>query len=138
MAEFLAAYKKTAATEGGYVNDPSDNGGETYGGISRKFHPEWEGWRILDTYKPLKTGQIINDTRLESAVRTFYYRTYWQPINGNAMDDQAIAEKLYDIGVNRGQRTTIKDIQEVLGIPQTGNVDAATIEAINNPAKYLV
>lgn len=138
MGEFLAAYKKTNRSEGGFANDPDDRGEETYAGVSRKFYPKWEGWPIIDRYKPLKHGQLINDFKLESAIRTFYYKNYWQPINGDAIEDQAIAEKLYDIGVNRGCRTTIKDIQEILGIPQTGVVDAATIEAINNPAKYLI
>lgn len=30
--------------EGRYSNNPSDQGGETYCGISRKFHPGWVGW----------------------------------------------------------------------------------------------
>jgi len=137
MAEFLAAYKETLAAEGGYVKDPDDNGGETYCGISRKNHPNWEGWKIVDSYKPLKHGRIINDVNLISLVRTFYYKNFWQPIDGDKLEDQALAKKAYDIGVNRGVRTSTKDLQEVLGIPQTGKMDAATIAAINNPAKYL-
>ena len=32
---------KTLETEGGYVNDPSDSGGETYCGIARNSNPNW-------------------------------------------------------------------------------------------------
>lgn len=34
--------------EGGYVNDPDDQGGETYCGIARKHHPGWPGWQTVD------------------------------------------------------------------------------------------
>jgi len=36
---FEDAYERTAQIEGFYVNNPNDNGGETYCGIARKFHP---------------------------------------------------------------------------------------------------
>lgn len=29
--------------EGGYSNDPIDLGGETYKGIARNAHPNWQG-----------------------------------------------------------------------------------------------
>ena len=51
MANFDAAYQKTAAHEGGYVNDPDDAGAETYKGISRRFNPSWIGWAKIDEMK---------------------------------------------------------------------------------------
>ena len=51
MADFTKAYALTAAYEGGYVDDPEDAGGETYRGISRRYHPSWQGWQIIDTLK---------------------------------------------------------------------------------------
>ena len=47
MAEFKKAYDKTMGHEGGYVHDPDDAGGETYKGISRRYHPGWEGWKVV-------------------------------------------------------------------------------------------
>ena len=34
--------------EGLYSNDPDDLGGETVYGISRKYHPSWPGWILVD------------------------------------------------------------------------------------------
>jgi type VI secretion system secreted protein VgrG len=38
---FLKAFNTTMTFEGGYANDPDDAGGETYMGISRRYHPDW-------------------------------------------------------------------------------------------------
>lgn len=51
MANFDEAYKRTNGFEGGYVNDKSDLGGETYKGVARKIHKNWAGWAIVDSYK---------------------------------------------------------------------------------------
>ncbi len=48
----------TLAHEGGYANHPSDKGGETYRGITRKHNPNWEGWAFIDEVK--KTGKGLN------------------------------------------------------------------------------
>ena len=51
MADFEKAFINTMGYEGGYVYDPDDAGGETYKGISRRYHPSWPGWRIIDKVK---------------------------------------------------------------------------------------
>ena len=58
MADFLISFKKTNINEGGFVDDPSDSGGMTYAGVSRKWFPNWEGWKIVDAHKPLHRNQI--------------------------------------------------------------------------------
>ena len=65
MIKKEAIISKTLETEGGYVNDPSDSGGETYCGIARNSNPKWEGWKIVDAHKPLKWNQKIQDSILE-------------------------------------------------------------------------
>ena len=137
MADFQKAYKKTAKNEGGYANVPGDTGGETYAGISRKWWPNWAGWKIIDARKPLKHNQTLNIEALHALVQAFYKKQFWDTIGGDAIDDQLTAERLYDFGVNAGASRSLKQIQEALGIPQTGKPDAATIAAINNPLKHL-
>ncbi|MBC7912857.1 MAG: hypothetical protein H7Y07_01930, partial [Pyrinomonadaceae bacterium] len=51
MANFDLAYKITMHNEGGYANDPQDNGGETWKGVARNFCPKWAGWVIVDRIK---------------------------------------------------------------------------------------
>ncbi len=137
MAEFLEAHKKTAVNEGGYANVKGDRGGETYKGIARNFHPKWEGWKIIDNLKPLRHNAHINNSDLESQVKLFYKRKFWDAIGGDAIEDQEVAFRLYDFGVTSGQPRSIKQIQNVLGLPETGKITKTLIEAINNPAKYL-
>ncbi|KKK46716.1 hypothetical protein LCGC14_3162480, partial [marine sediment metagenome] len=38
MALFTEAYEITLQHEGGYSNDSDDVGGETYKGVSRRYH----------------------------------------------------------------------------------------------------
>lgn len=137
MASFEKAYKKTAKNEGGYANVTGDTGGETYAGISRKWWPNWSGWKIIDARKPLKHNQTLQIDALTALVHAFYKKQFWDAIGGDEIVDQSTAERLYDFGVNAGAPRSIKQIQEVLGIPQTGKADAATIAAINNPLKHL-
>ena len=49
--EFQEAFDKVVVAEGGYVNDPHDNGGETFMGISRKFNPDSVLWKYVDAEK---------------------------------------------------------------------------------------
>lgn len=138
MADFKTAYKKTSGSEGGYADVAGDTGGETYAGISRVHFPKWEGWAVVDAAKPLKHNQVLHNAALHEMVERFYKKIFWDVIDGDNIDDQLTAERLYDFGVNAGQSRSIKQIQEVLGIAATGKVDATTIDAINNPGKYLV
>lgn len=138
MGEFLPAYKKTGGFEGGYVNDPTDRGGETYCGISRKFHPSWEGWLKLKSFMPMKKGQIIHDSEIEGLVKSFYKREFWDRIKGDQIDDQEFAEKLYDRAVNFGVKEAIRQTQKALNMEETGSFSDELLTAINNPDQYLL
>lgn len=137
MADFEVAYKMTGGNEGGYANVLGDTGGETYCGISRKWFPGWPGWKIIDEHQPLRHGQVLQLPDLVALVHAFYKKTFWDAVGGDQIEDQLTAERLYDFGVNAGQSRSLKQIQEILGIPQTGKPDTATVSAINNPSKYL-
>lgn len=41
--EWLMGHESRAIT-----NDPRDPGGQTCWGISRRYHPTWPGWRMVD------------------------------------------------------------------------------------------
>lgn len=137
MANFNNAYKKTAGNEGGWNHVKGDNGGETYKGIARNYHPKWEGWKIVDKAKPLKHNQIIKNDELDRLVSAFYKKNFWDVIGGDQIEDQLTADTLYDFGVNSGHGRSIQNIQEVLGFSKTGKITKQLLEAINNPEKYL-
>lgn len=138
MANFDIAYKKTAGNEGGWNHVKGDRGGETYKGIARNFFPKWEGWKLVDAAKPLKNNQIIKHSYLDELVKKFYKTNFWDIISGDQIENQSIADTLYDFGVNSGNPRSIKNIQKSLNLAETGKISVSLIEAINNPMKYLV
>ena len=48
---FKKALEHTLKREGCYANHGKDRGKETYKGISRKYHPKWPGWELIDEAK---------------------------------------------------------------------------------------
>ena len=112
MADFLSAYKKTMINEAGYVNDIDDAGGETYDGISRKYNESWRGWKIIDYAKPNFTKKI--KLQIEPHKKTFYKERYWDTFRSDDFESQAIAEELFDTGVNMGVARTAQFLQRAL------------------------
>jgi lysozyme family protein len=109
MANFTEAFDLTSAHEGGYVDDPTDRGGETYRGISRVHHPSWSGWSKIDVYKGERgfPAMLDTDRSLQNSVKSFYKRKYWDRFLGDQVPDQQVANELYDTGVNMGSITKI-------------------------------
>ncbi len=118
MANFTQAYNLTSAHEGGYVNDATDRGGETYRGISRVHHPSWAGWSKIDALKRRRGFPRILDTdrSLQASVKSFYKRKYWDRFLGDAITDQQVADELYDTGVNMGVRRSVRFLQNALNL----------------------
>lgn len=116
MAIFLYAFQHTMGHEGGYVNDQDDRGGETYSGISRKFNPQWEGWKIIDIKKTISyfPKNLQEVTELQSLVWIFYKQKYWDVFSGDNIDNQNIANELFDTGVNMGTTRACKFFQKAL------------------------
>lgn len=130
MADFKLAIKPVLNWEGGYVNDPDDQGGETYRGITRKNWPYWEGWEYVDD-ADLRKGQTSDVA--DAFVEDFYREHYWAKIKGDLIEDQRTAGFLLDFFVNSGYHA-IKAVQKVVGAKQDGIVGPQTLAAVNNTA----
>jgi lysozyme family protein len=116
---FLDAYAIVMEYEGGYVNHPNDPGGETYKGISRRAHPNWKGWQLIDQKKPVP----------EQLVQEFYYNNYWLKLRCDEMP-YPVGEYLFDFGVNAGITRAIITVQKVLNVKVDGVLGSVTIAAI--------
>lgn len=136
MGSFDISYGRTAIAEGTYSNDPVDPGGETFCGISRKIHPEWEGWAILDQSTDKK---LIPE--LKVLVMKFYKPLYWDAIQGDYIENQDLCNVLYDIAVNMGASKAALFLQKSLNalnkngslysdIPEQGNIGVKTLGAL--------
>ncbi len=122
MADFEISYKITNQIEGGYANDPDDKGGETYRGVARKFHPDWEGWKIVDEAKSKwqdvkRINEILDENEeLQEMIKSFYRTEFWNKIKGDAIQHQSIANEIYDNAVNMGPEKSIEYLQRTLNI----------------------
>lgn len=121
MADFNQAFEKTMGHEGGYVNDSTDRGGETYKGISRVHFPKWQGWPILDLLRAQHGLGLINhyagkNNELQVLVRSFYRENFWTPNRLNDIPHQKIAEEMFDTGVNMGIGIAARFLQEALNL----------------------
>lgn len=136
-----AIISKTLETEGGYVNDKLDSGGETYCGIAHNSNPNWKGWKIVDAHKPLKWNQKIQDAELERLVIEIYDAKYYQPIKADKIDSDMIRTHLYDMGVNAGTGAAVKLLQKAINkvygiaIAVDGAIGNITLTHTNNKAK---
>jgi lysozyme family protein len=130
MASFQPAVQNTELWEGGYSNNPSDSGGETYRGISRANWPEWNGWVLVDQAKGQSgfPSSLDSNSGLQSLVVSFYQQNYW---HYDGINDQLVADKIFDLAVNVGQRHAVMIAQMSVGVTQDGVYGPATEAAIN-------
>lgn len=94
---FDKAFSALIKQEGGYVNHPDDPGGETKYGITKRDFPN------LD----------IKNLKLEKA-REIYYEKYWVPSKCNMLSNYYLAEKLFSLTVNMGQKQAAIMLQRAL------------------------
>lgn len=125
MADFIPAFERMIKHEGGFVlhEVPGDRGGKTYAGITQKFHPNWQGWKLL-AHNP-------NDPALTGMVREFYKQHYWDKVHGDAIESQMIAQSVFDFAVNAGIRTASKLAQLVVNVTPDGAIGSKTVAAFN-------
>lgn len=131
MAKYLPAQKKTGGNEGGFANVPGDNGGVTYCGITYKNYHDWPYWPQVFAAK-LKNGDILPE--LAQPVLDFYKKEFWDKVHGDEIQDQEIAEQLYDMAVNAGIAAAARIAQETCGVEQTGKFSTDLISRLNGTA----
>ena len=119
---FKHAIRYTLQNEGGYTlhHDPDDPGGETFAGIARNRHSNWEGWQVVDRYK---AGEGIDQGELARLVNEFYYQKFWLPLRPNTLILSITPEELivlFDFAVNTGVKTAVKALQRIVYFTQEG------------------
>lgn len=110
-ASFREAYEYVRRFEGNYVNIRLDRGGETYGGITRKYNPEWYGWRYVDKYPNIRHTFV---PEAEFWVMD-YYLTIWVKEGFYKIKNQQVANYLFDMRVHLSKYRAI-DMLDKLGV----------------------
>lgn len=99
--------------EGGYVNHPSDPGGETKYGISKRAYPD------------VDIAELTKDDAAD-----LYKRDYWDRIKGDDLP-VGVACVVMDYAVNSGISRASKALQSVCGIANgDGIIGPASLNAV--------
>jgi len=123
MANFEESLKIVLAHEGGYVYDPEDKGGDTRYGISKRAYPNLD----ISTLTLAKASSI-------------YRQDYWNKMRLDEINNQLLANKIFDIGVNIGIHKIIQLLQQALNwalptlicrVQEDGIMGAKTINCCN-------
>ena len=157
MGDFLISYKKAMKVEGGWADDPDDSGGQTWRGISRKNHPYWEGWSIIDwALVNLKDKQkfesfLAKNNELQSMVLDFYKKVFWDRMQLDRVQNQSICDELFEAGINMNHEVVVEFLQMALNatnrngrdypdIDEDGKMGPKTLSVLNEhprPAQVL-
>ncbi len=115
---FITALKPVLKHEGGYSNDPDDWGQETFRGISRRFHPDWPGWVIIDAAKMRDADVAKLNGEIDSYVQDFYRANYWNAFAGDDIQrlSLALAIELLDTSINMGVMRAVTFLQQSLSL----------------------
>ena len=108
-----SAFDLLMKVEGGYVDNPNDKGGKTKYGISQKSYP------FID----------IASLTIDKA-KEIYKKDYWDRCKCDFLPD-ALSVAVFDFAVNSGVKTSIKVLQQALGVKADGIIGNQTIGAAN-------
>ena len=120
MTRFERAMGVLAAHEGGYSNHPSDPGGATMKGVTK---------RVYDAYRKGK-GEAARDVRkiTDAEVYEIYRRQYWDAVRGDELPS-GVAYCVFDAAVNSGVSQAAKWLQRAVGVADDGAIGSITLAA---------
>ena len=117
------------ASEGGYVDHPSDPGGATNMGITFETLKAWRK-------QPITKQDVKDLTRAEA--EQIYHANYWSALSCEKMP-RGVDLVVFDFGVNAGVNRSAKTLQQVVGAAQDGMVGPITLAAVDavDPAHII-
>lgn len=110
--------------EGGYVDHPSDPGGATNMGITRKTLARW---RKISPWTDLPKSSVASLKREEAGL--IYRANYWNPSRAGDMP-VGVDLALFDFAVNSGPDRAVRTLQAALGVAADGEVGPVTLAAL--------
>jgi lysozyme family protein len=109
--------------EGGFVNDPADHGGPTQFGVTAANLGRWRKLGRVATVDEVKSMTI-------SEARNIYRDWYIAAPGFDAVEHEPLKWVLVDSAVLHGPRTSVKWLQQALGVTVDGVMGAQTMNAL--------
>lgn len=107
-------------SEGGYVNHPSDPGGETMLGVTKRVWEQYIG-------RACKPGEMR--TLTPEMVGPLYRKNYWDAVAADGLPS-GVDYAAFDFAVNAGPQQAKKTLQRALGVNPDGAIGPMTLAAI--------
>jgi len=101
-------------SEGGWVNNPADPGGETNLGVTKRVWEEYVG-------HPVESLKKLN----KEDVAPMYEQKYWRPCYGEVLP-RGLDFVVFSMGVNAGTGRSVKLLQSAIGCVPDGVIGPAT------------
>lgn len=123
MADFNLVIAQTLIREGGatLTHDPSDPGNPSRYGISQRELPS-----------------IDIKMLTESQAKAFYKAEYWQPLCADNINDQDVAELLFNTAIDAGVKATLRLIQLTVQTQQSfDSMNEFALDALNREEPEL-
>ena len=117
---FDEALKAVLHHEGGYVNHPSDPGGMTNLGCTKRVWEEWCGHEVDE-----KAMRALTP----ADVAPLYKVKYWDKIKGDELP-AGVDYVVFDAAINSGPGRAAKWLQSCVGVEPDGGIGPKTLAAV--------
>jgi lysozyme family protein len=126
---FDASFDKVMQSEGGYVWDKDDAGGETNLGVTIGAWGAYLG-------RAIKSGEMKALTK--GTVKPFYKQMYWDKVKGDDLP-AGVDYAVFDFAVNAGVGRAAKFLQRAVGAVDDGVIGLGTLGLVAkaDPQKTL-
>jgi len=115
--------------EGGFVNHPSDPGGMTNLGCTKRVWEEWVGHDVDE-----KAMRALTP----ADVAPLYKAKYWDKVKGDELPD-GVDYIVFDAAINSGPGRAAKWLQQAVGVTADGAIGPGTLKAVSGmPAQDIV
>lgn len=121
---FARCLEQVLAQEGGYADHPSDPGGATNFGITRKTLARWRG---ISPWWNLPKARVKSLSAAEAG--QIYHALYWLRARGPDLP-AGLDLALFDYGVNSGPERAIRALQSILKVRTDGWIGPVTLAAL--------
>jgi lysozyme family protein len=118
---FDASFDRIIKSEGGYVNDPADRGGETNLGVTIGA---WGAY----LNRAIQPGEMKALT--PESVKPFYKSMYWDKVKGDDLPS-GVDYAVFDFAVNAGVGRAAKFLQRAVGAVDDGVIGSGTLGLVS-------
>ena len=107
-------------SEGGYVNNPQDPGGETNLGVTKRVWQDWVKRELHDDEMRHLTPEMVGP---------LYRQKYWDAIQGDVLPS-GLDLCLFDSAVNVGVSRAVRFVQRSVGAVEDGEMGPQSLDLV--------